>query len=214
MIAAPADQESEILSEHFNEDRRRIIVAERHGRRILGDVDLGFVPHLADEFAHDLQRRRFILGFRAIERGFAHRWRRSATVSAGRIAALRWAIAGCASRSRLPASGVAAARIVATLTAVARHRLRCHPLGGYPHQRFRVLIRPGIGEHFDIDIVLAQIELLEREAYRFLNRIGLNLDAGHPLGCHRYRSLPPAALVRRGDRPRERSLTANRPRLS
>jgi hypothetical protein len=88
-------------------------------------------------------------------------------------AAARWAIARRPARTRLTA--------LAFDASPARHRLRSHPLGGHPNERFGVLVRTGIGKHLDVDLILTQIKLFEREAQRLLNRVGLNLDTRHPV---------------------------------
>jgi hypothetical protein len=56
--------------------------------------------------------------------------------------------------------------------------LRGHALGGHADERFLVFAGAGIGQDLDIDIVPAQLELLEGEPDRVLDGYCLNFDAG------------------------------------
>jgi hypothetical protein len=77
--------------------------------------------------------------------------------------------------------------------------LRGHPFGGDADQRLGIFVRAGVGEDFDVDLVLGAAELFEGEAHGLLDRVGLDFDARPAVRVHAVSSLgaPSAEVARR-----------------
>jgi hypothetical protein len=54
MIAAAADEHTQVVPQDLDENGRRIFRVERHGRRIVDGDHVGHDPHLPEQLAHDL----------------------------------------------------------------------------------------------------------------------------------------------------------------
>src|SRR5215203_3726773 len=75
-------------------------------------------------------------------------------------------------------------------------RLRGHPLGGHADKRLIAFVWSRVGKDLDVDVLLAELQLLQRQANRLVHGVGLDFDAGHSPLIHRfYPRLLPSVLL-------------------
>src|SRR5215216_1685942 len=71
-------------------------------------------------------------------------------------------------------------------TGTAWDRLRGHSLGGDPDERLVAFVWSRVGKDLDVDVLLTEPQLFQRQANRLFHRVGLDFDAGHSPLIHRY----------------------------
>src|SRR5690606_13856349 len=173
MLAPASNQHAEVTAQDVDEDRRRIVGAERHRRWIVHRDHLGVDAHAGKQFGDDLLRLLLLLGIDPLTRGPVDRWRRSpagGTIT-GRCASTEPVLAAVPVSAASPASGAAGAAFPAR----ARLGLRGLALGGDADKGFGVLRRSLFREDLDIDLVSTQAQLIEREANSLIDGHCLDL---------------------------------------